>query len=456
MILYTKVEILNSKFQLISELTGRILGSPSFSNNSTSDIRRTCSLSFYPSDVSLNVYENSKLWIDKLVKVYVGVSENEDKSHIKYTNMGVYLINNPSQSYDSANNTINISGIDLMAKMTSLRGGNLEGIDYLIPQGTNVRELLIDTLEMYDFHDFVITEYPIVTPYDITITVGGTGYDIIKEILNILPNYQAYFDVNGVFHFEEIPNGVNEQIMINDDIWSKVLISHQRDYDYENVKNYVEVLGKIQETDNYCTDVVLSGKVISMNCASVTELSNNTLFAFSMTNSDVTNPSININSYGNKSLYEDGKNDVTLKANTYYVIKYISDLDYFKLLSSYQPYAISKEDNPQSPFYYQGGSGLLRIVLSGGDYDNINSDYLAKQRADFELYQRCRLQDSVSIVCVPIYDLDTNWLVEITLPNKQGIEKKEKYLIKSINTNLGKNGTQTISMMKYYPYYPSI
>ena len=77
------------------------------------------------------------------------------------------------------------------------------------------------------------------------------------------------------------------------------------------------------------------------------------------------------------------------------------------------------------------------------------------QRAEYELYLRCRLQDQINITCVPIYWLDVNWLIEITLPNKQGKEETNKYIIKSINTTLGVNGTQTINMMKYYPFYPT-
>jgi hypothetical protein len=106
--------------------------------------------------------------------------------------------------------------------------------------------------------------------------------------------------------------------------------------------------------------------------------------------------------------------------------------------------------------YYTTTLGTLRIVLSGDKYDNIWSDDLAMQRAQFELYQRCRLLDTVNINILPLYWLDTNWLIEITLPNKNGIEETNQYLIKSISTDGGLNGTQSLSLMRYYPYYPSI
>ena len=78
------------------------------------------------------------------------------------------------------------------------------------------------------------------------------------------------------------------------------------------------------------------------------------------------------------------------------------------------------------------------------------------QRSKFELYQRCRLLDTVTINVVPQYWFDTNWLVEITLPNKNGIEEKNQYLIKSITTDGGVDGSQSLTLMRYYPYYPSI
>ena len=152
------------------------------------------------------------------------------------------------------------------------------------------------------------------------------------------------------------------------------------------------------------------------------------------------NKKLDINITGTWYLYKDN----TLNNGTYY-----------KFLGGLQPYGMSQELNPKSPFYVNGSIGVLRQVLSGGNYDNINSDYLAKQRADFELYQRCRLQDSVTLTTVPIYWLDTNWLIEITLPNKSDENKRitGQFLIKSINITLGTDATQTIKLMRYYPYY---
>ena len=150
---------------------------------------------------------------------------------------------------------------------------------------------------------------------------------------------------------------------------------------------------------------------------------------------------------------EDGSAATIPEANVYYVVKYQADSDNFLFMGYSQPYAIVKDENPDSPFYVEGPVGEIRIVLHGGDYDNIYTNDLAKQRAEYELWQRTRLQDSVTLTLAPIYQLDVNCVVEITLENK---DEPEPYIIKTINTGLSYSGIQTIQMIRYYPLYPEI
>ena len=95
-ILHTKIKILNFRFQTVEEIEGIVLDGATFSNNSTSNIRRTCNLTLLPSDNKrYSIEANSNIWIDKYVKIYIGVEDQETKE-VVYTNMGVYLIDNPS------------------------------------------------------------------------------------------------------------------------------------------------------------------------------------------------------------------------------------------------------------------------------------------------------------------------------------------------------------------------
>ena len=370
-ILHVLIYVLNFQFAKVAELSGLVLEGSNFSIDATSDIRRTCNLTIIPTSADFDVGSDSNIWIDKYIQVQVGI-ENKKINKIVYTNMGVYLINNPSKVYSADSNQLTISGIDLMAKLTGMRNGNLSGtqggVSYQIPSGSDIKGAIESTFALGGFDTVAVsTMTPTATvPNDIIISVGASIYSMLKELVSINSFYQMYFNTNGIPYVNRIPSGDNEPIMVDDDLWQDVLIQYNKDISFEEVKNTVEVYGK------------------------------------------------------------------TLDDGT-------------------TPYAIAQDTNLLSPFCIYGTAGVIRIVLSGGEYENIYTTELAQQRANYELYLRCRLQDQLTITTVPIYWLDVNWLIEITLPNKQGEEETEKYIIKKISTNVGVNATQVITLMKYYP-----
>lgn len=455
-VIYTKINLLNFKLQIVDELSGVVLSSPTFANSATSNIRRTCSISLVPTDSSFDISVGNKIWLDKYIQIYIG-TKNEQTDEIVYTNMGIYLVNNPSRVYSAENNTITIQGVDLMAKMTGLRNGNLEGMEHIIPQGSNVREAIIATIGLAGFTNYVVEECPYGVPNDINIDIGGTVYDILSQLLDIDSRYEMYFDVDGVFHYDLIPNGYNEQIMVDDEIWTNNLIEYTINTNFESVKNVIEVIGKTHDISNYSSSTTISGTNYVMTISSVSSLYNYLKIGFTTPSNVISGQAnVKINSLTAYPLNNEDGTIPILEPNTYYVAKYMENGSYFLFMGEVTPYSISEDTNPDSPFYINGNFGKVRIVLSGGDYDNIYMTSLAKERANWELYTRCKLQDNITLTCVPIYWLDVNWLIEITLPNKQGNETTEQYLIKSINTTLDISGTQTIELMKYYPLYPSL
>lgn len=369
------IYILDFNLRKINELTGIALDGSSYSIDATSDIRRTCSFSIVPITADFDVSKEE--WINKYVQIHIGIEDINNNNNIIYRNIGTYLINNPNKVYNATNNTINISGVDMMAKLTGMRNGYLTGSEsgsqYQIPKNDSIADWILGTFELGGFKTVVLPslyENPFqptpLVPNDIIISVGGTIYSLLKELVEINSFYQMYFDVNGIPHVDKIPSGDNELVMVDDDLWNSVLIQYNQDISFEEVKNVVEVYGKTNDD----TGVV--------------------------------------------------------------------------------PYAIAKEEDPRSPFNVND-IGMINIVLSGGEYDNIQTTELAQDRADYELYLRCRLQNQTTITTVPIYWLDVNWLIELTLPNKQGTPETAKYIIKKIDTNVGISGTQNITLMRYYP-----
>jgi hypothetical protein len=449
-ILYSKINLLNFNQQLVDELSGIVINYD-FNIDSNSDIRRTCNITIAPNDSSFNIQEGNKIWIDKYLQIFIGI-KSIYTDEIIYTNMGLYLINNPSQIYSAIDNTITIEGVDLMAKLTGLRNGNLEGMTHSIPQGSNIRTSIIAVLKLAGFTKYVVENVLQTVPNDIEIESGGTAFDLLKKINDILPNYQMYFDVDGVFHYDKIPTGENEQIFLDDSIfYPNILIDYKINTPFDEIKNTIEVYGKTHDITYYGGMATLSENIYSITVSDISTLSDNMLIGFTTPLSGTTiSPYLKINSLTSYSILNEDGSCPTLENNVYYTMIYKTT--YFKFLGGIQPKAIAIEDNSNSPFYVNGTAGVIRVVLSGGEYDNINSDYLAQKRADWELYTRCRLKNTITLTCVPMYYADVNKLIEITLPHNN---ETNKYIIKNISIGSDIGGNQILECIAYYPYYPT-
>ena len=161
---------------------------------------------------------------------------------------------------------------------------------------------------------------PIAVPNQINISVGGTVYDILKELRDILPQYQMYFDVDGVFHYNLIPSGTNEQVAIDDDIFKATLTEYSIDTDFEGIKNEIVVIGKTHDISYYGI------MAISSNAGTITitdaSLSNNLKIGFNTSTNGLLS-TINLNAFGAKQLLDEYGNAITLTDVTdkYYIAK---------------------------------------------------------------------------------------------------------------------------------------
>lgn len=637
---YIRLELLDFQYNIVDELSGNMTKC-SINVDSNSDLRRSCDLGFVVTTSTFDIKAGSKLWLDKFVRPYVGY-ENMRTGEIQWYNQGIYLVNNPQWSYNASTNEISMQALDLMSKLTGLRNGNLEGIPTKIAKDENVREAIISTLALGGFTKYVCEECKtndgtiVPVPYDIEIDVGGTVYDILSSLRDIMPNYQIYFDINGVFHYEPIPLAYDDPVLIDDDLFNNVLISENINTDFESVKNYVEVLGHTWDVDYYSPseNTTVSGGTITPTFADLKELQNDTAVGITLP-SDITNvDKITINFLGNNDVVdiddkpikelskdtewifqcvagEKGKlpstyrkleyiqssgkqyidtgvivKDITeikvdfqavtiLSGENQYASSWVdysnhiqigingntfidsggvtysqtssvtartqavgvplgtvnlhlylfaqsestgalhyssgrifscqittadglvrnfvpcknpdgvigmydvvndefyqnsgsdtfiagtdlgpgdSALPFWRFMGHQQAQATSYDNNPSSPFYVgnpigSSSVGRIRIVLYGGEYDNIYSDDLAKQRADFEIYQRSRLNDSISMETIPIPWMDANIVVSHRFGQKQ---EPSKYIVKSFSVDYATGGTMTINAITWYPYY---
>ena len=460
---YIKLEILNFQYNVVDEISGN-LTAMSVNIDSESDLRRSCNLTFVVTDASFDVKAGNRIWLDKFCRPWVGY-ENIYTGKIQWYNQGIYLINAPSWRYNATTHELSLAGLDLASKLTGLRNGELEGIPTKIPAGSSVREAMIAAIELAGFTKYTISECKdvdgniIAVPNDIEIAQGGTVWNIVTQLRDILPRYETFFDVDGVFIYQPIPTGSGDPVIIDDTIWPNLLIDESINNDFESVKNYIEVYGRTIDPSYFSTNTIYSGSTLSLTVADYpTALTDNTIVGFTTPSTgDISATggiSLKMNSLTASVLYEYGTNNpvTALDNETYYVAYYNQG---WYLMGHQQPVGIAYDDNPDSPFYVNGSIGRIRHVLYGGEYENITSDRLALERAKYELWKSTRLQDSITLTSIPNPWLDVNVLISHAIRGKSQ-ENAAQYIIKSISTDYGIEGTQSINAITYYPLYPDI
>ena len=476
---YIKLDFLDFNMNVVDEINGNLI-SFSVTVDANADLRRSCECSLVVTDNSLEVYGGGKIWLDKFIRPWIGYL-NIRTGNIQWYNQGVYLINTPSYQYDAATYTLSFAGLDLMSKLTALRNGELPGVPTKIPIGSDVRGAIIAALELGGFTKYIVSECKNVddtiqeVPYDIEIAQGGTVYDILKELLDILPQYQMYFDVDGVFHYEPIPTGASDPVLIDDDVWQNILIQESVSTDFENVKNYIEVYGRSHDIDHFSDNTTIekteTGVDLTVHIPSLTPtetgefpLQEWTLIGFTSPDdaegdimltvtagSSEVEPTV-LGSY--KFVNKDGTSVNKLEKDKYYVAQFQAN-NTFLDMGQDQALGTAYDNNPDSPFYVgdpvgSSSVGIIRHVCYGGEYDNITSADLAQQRAELELYWRCRLNDSISLSTIPIPWLDVNIIMSHAM-KLQGDQKK--YMIQTYNATYGESNLMTISASSWYPYY---
>ena len=465
---YLKVNLLDFDYTVVDEISGNVM-SFDISVDADSDIRRTCNVDIVVTDSSFDINAGSKIWLDKMIQPYIGI-ENIRTGKIQWYNQGIFLINEPSYQYNATTNTLSFSAVDLMAKLTGLRNGALTGIPYVIPQGSNVREAIITCIGLGGFTKYVVEECRLrdgtiqPVPYEIKIEQGGTVYDILSALKDIMPQYQMYFDVDGVFHYEYIPTGEDAPVMIDDSTLKKIVQSETINTSFESVKNYIEVWGKSHDIVNYPSEITIDGGAITVKIADLPEIPANTMIGFTP-NADIADTDITIkvisNDVSNKEVTHgalplvdsSGAAIKSLSKDVYYVAN-MQEIDGAKswlFMGHQQAQATWQDDNPDSPFYTGGSVGVIREVLCGGDYDNISSDELALERAKLEIYWKCRLSDSISLGMLPVPWLDVNTVIEYGVKGKT---VPDRYMVKSFSANYGDIGGMDVNAMTLYPYYP--
>ena len=176
-----------------------------------------------------------------------------------------------------------------------------------------------------------------------------------------------------------------------------------------------------------------------------------------------------------------------IKATKYYVLQWNPNTGHFYFLGQQQSHAMAKlvdeipsddeiaaqkeEDGCDNMAFicvndpdniddlYNARLSIEKIgrrteILSGGDYENYTTDDAAMEVCQYELWKRARLTDGLSVTTRLVPWLDVNEKIQYAAKYLGGKTPVE-WIIKSISMNLGE-GTMSLSLSRYYPYYTYI
>ena len=403
-----KLFVLDYDYTVLDEISGKT-ESVSLSVNAESDIRRTANINIALKDDSRQTNSNAfywqvgnPYWFDKYIQVYVAIQDVNTQEFV-WVNEGIYMVNSPTISYDATTNNLSFEAVDLMSKMTGLRNGQLEGMTYTVPVGSTITGALKTLLVEQGFDKYIIFTPPYdYVPQEIKIDIGGTAYDLLRELRDINANWEMFFDVDGVFHFQQIPSGkvvVDPESgeegeptpVVDQTVWDKLNVSYDLDTKFEDVKNYVEVLGKVHEPHEYGT-VIINDNVLNMKLTNIVAsyLNNEWIIGIPVIATEgATEPealSTPIERIIIKDVASTSVADITLEtpiiaANEYYCVKLIfnnTTCESCEYLGALQPRAIAFENNPESPFYVGTSTQYESAYGNVVDFASENEDYIVE------------------------------------------------------------------------------
>lgn len=403
-----KLFVLDYDYTILDEISGKT-ESISLSVNAESDIRRTANINIALKDDSRQTNSNTfywqvgnPYWFDKYIQIYVAIQDVQTQEYV-WVNEGIYMVNSPTISYDATSNSLSFEAVDLMSKMTGLRNGQLEGMTYTIPVGSTITGAIKTLLIEQGFDKYIVFDPPYnYVPQEINIDVGGTAYDLLCQLRDINSNWEMFFDVDGVFHFQQIPSGKviidpesgeegEPTPVVDQTVWDKLNVSYNLDTNFEDVKNYVEVLGKVHEPNEYGTATIKDG-LLDLKLANVIEsyLNNEWIIGIPVIATEgATEPealatpitNITIHDNANSLIFKIGLSTPIIAANEYYCVKLTFDATKCtacEYLGALQPRAVAFENNPDSPFYVGTSTQYESAYGNVVDFASENESYIVE------------------------------------------------------------------------------
>ena len=520
---------------VIDRLYG-VLNGGSIKIDAGSSVRRTASFSITPTTQITNITEQSLVWLNKNVRVRLGILDQRTRQRVWYS-QGIYLYQSASSTFDISNNSMSIELSDFVLKLDGTVNGQVGGaITTIIPAYTEDEQtgepISFNTIKVavertlhsagldatqYEVEDIgeyyampqyndnwaeYRAKYPLwnMIPYDQEFSVGCSVWEIITQLVELYPNYDAAYNADGKFIVKMIPSEYTDAYDFMYDDYVDMVISEEVSTELTGIKNICEVWGESMDTDWYTDGVrhtTLDRYRVNLE-GYPTSYRTGDRIAVKFTEPSVSGQRMQINDLPplqiiNQSTKEDiGDNELdTTHIHVFYIsrvktendnyiqqffylgvsqshgIDVLTDgtvvpngyrdpdtLEYFDLYSkAYYEHILNCDNvsltiNPDSPFVVQKLGNRID-VKADGEFSNITSNELALERAQYENWKNSRLTDNITITTKLMPFVEPYMKTDY---KKNGYDTKSDYIVQSVSHDLD-NGTTTITMYTFYPLY---
>lgn len=102
-------------------------------------------------------------------------------------------------------------------------------------------------------------------PYDLDFSAGDNILSILTTFRDLYPNYEIYFDEDGIFNCHMIPSFIDDTYFLTNDYLQQILISENYNIDTSSVKNVCEVFGQSVDTNFTSESCTLSNDTYQIN-----------------------------------------------------------------------------------------------------------------------------------------------------------------------------------------------
>lgn len=335
-------------------------------------------------------------------------------------------------------------------------------------------------------------------PFDQEFAAGCSVLSILTTFRDIYPNYEMFFDMaTNTFICQLKPMCYEDELFLENTFLQRVLISENTSVDISTVRNICEVWGKVIETDFYSESCSCSDNTYHVSIPGYEDgYHTGDIISLRIPAANQADTRIDVNGFGAICIYNEADEASVkaneLKQNVVYSFKIRKtrvngqDLTRAYLLGQWQVHAVNVLTNGRksgqfvtapdgqtcelySKEYFQKFYHCERVdltvvedspftveklgeildVKTGGEYENITSDSLAAERAEWENWKNSRLTDQISITTALLPFLDVNKKVSY---QRSDSDRAHPYIISSVSHDFS-GYTSTITMYRFYPLY---